>query len=346
MIALEKDNPKPLYLQVKDGLRKEVSAGVYGGERGLPDERVLARELGLSRTTVRRAIMELTTEGVLGRIRGRGTFVRNAGAADAPSASIPDPARAMTVGVVTRFDHTDRQGGLFYERILDSLQIGLGSDATIILRKITYPIEDFAARLQASRLDAVAALGVIDPDLIGRLARLAIPTVLIDCAVSGPQPVIDEVTHDGETPAFQAVRSLVELGHRSIGVMVHGHEDDAVASSPVPGWAIGPFACERLRGCQRALHACGSALAILPVHASSTSAYARMRALLNSGDAPTAMFCTTDEIAVGVVQAVKDHGWRVPDHMSVIGFGDSGYFCTPLLSTVRIRVDLMGAEAA
>jgi GntR family transcriptional regulator, arabinose operon transcriptional repressor len=341
MLSLEKDNPLPLYLQVKEGLRRQVQAGVYDGERGLPDERVLAQQLGLSRTTVRRAIMELTEEGLLGRIRGRGTFVRAAdGARKAGS-------RRLTVGLLSFDDHIVREDGLFYDRVIASMQTELGPDATIVLRKISRPYDAYIAKLTSEGgLNAFAALG-IDDEMIDILRQAAIPSVLVDCARSGSDPAIDEVTHAGESPAYDAVRSLLELGHRDIGLMVHGREDTRENGSPVPGWRMSPYARERLRGYERALSQanCLRPDRILSVVANSTAAYGRMRAVLSSGSVPTAVFCTTDEIAIGVIQAVKDHGWRVPEHMSVVGFGDSGYFCTPLLSTVRIRVEEMGAVA-
>ncbi|MBA3710036.1 MAG: substrate-binding domain-containing protein, partial [Planctomycetes bacterium] len=53
----------------------------------------------------------------------------------------------------------------------------------------------------------------------------------------------------------------------------------------------------------------------------------------------------TDELAIGVIAAVKDRGMRVPDDVSVVGFGDIGYFCTPALSSVRMPVEQMGTSA-
>jgi LacI family transcriptional regulator len=44
--------------------------------------------------------------------------------------------------------------------------------------------------------------------------------------------------------------------------------------------------------------------------------------------------------------AVTAHGWHVPKDISVVGFGDEGYFTVPQLSTVRVPLEQMGMRAA
>jgi DNA-binding transcriptional regulator YhcF (GntR family) len=66
----------PLYQQVKDVLRSEIKAGRLKAGCSIPHERTLAESLKVSCKTTRRAIVELTNEGLFRRIRGRGTYVR------------------------------------------------------------------------------------------------------------------------------------------------------------------------------------------------------------------------------------------------------------------------------
>ena len=56
-------------------LRDAIGEGTYAGDRQLPTEATLASDHGLSRQTVRRAYLELVSEGLVKRIPGRGTFV-------------------------------------------------------------------------------------------------------------------------------------------------------------------------------------------------------------------------------------------------------------------------------
>lgn len=63
------------YVVLADELRSAIRQGDYAGERQLPTEASLAVDHGLSRQTVRRAYLELVSEGLVDRIPGRGTFV-------------------------------------------------------------------------------------------------------------------------------------------------------------------------------------------------------------------------------------------------------------------------------
>lgn len=62
---------------------------------------------------------------------------------------------------------------------------------------------------------------------------------------------------------------------------------------------------------------------------------------------PTALFCESDNIAIGVLKALQKFGLSVPDDISIIGFDDIPH-CTivsPPLTSIRVQKDVMGAEA-
>ncbi|MET3600575.1 GntR family transcriptional regulator [Martelella mangrovi] len=65
----------PLYRRLKAAIATVIARGDLESGAALPPERDLAELLGVSRVTVRRAIAELTSEGVLTRRHGAGTFV-------------------------------------------------------------------------------------------------------------------------------------------------------------------------------------------------------------------------------------------------------------------------------
>ena len=71
---LHRRSPIPLYTQVKELLRSRMAGGDGGDAHALPSERELAKELGVSRMTVRQALRELTDEGAVFTAPGRGTF--------------------------------------------------------------------------------------------------------------------------------------------------------------------------------------------------------------------------------------------------------------------------------
>jgi GntR family transcriptional regulator len=66
---------RPLYRQVYDHLIEQVSAGAWKPGTALPSEQALGQQLGVSQGTVRKALDELTSNGVMERRQGKGTFV-------------------------------------------------------------------------------------------------------------------------------------------------------------------------------------------------------------------------------------------------------------------------------
>ena len=65
----------PVYLRLKDDIKQKIKNDEYFKNMRLPSENTLSKEWGISRMTVRRALDELTREGLLYKTRGSGTFV-------------------------------------------------------------------------------------------------------------------------------------------------------------------------------------------------------------------------------------------------------------------------------
>lgn len=75
MIAIDKTQPTPAYLQLQERLRAAILGGEIAPGEALPSERELAESLGLSRMTVRRALGELVEQKLAERRQGSGTYV-------------------------------------------------------------------------------------------------------------------------------------------------------------------------------------------------------------------------------------------------------------------------------
>ncbi|MFC1735018.1 GntR family transcriptional regulator [Candidatus Hydrogenedentota bacterium] len=73
--------PGPLYQQIIDGIKREISEGRLETGTPLPSFRALAEELLVSLITVKRAYEELEREGIIFRKQGLGTFISENGAA-------------------------------------------------------------------------------------------------------------------------------------------------------------------------------------------------------------------------------------------------------------------------
>jgi GntR family transcriptional regulator len=79
--AISPAAPKPLYEQIIDGVKREISAGRLGPNTPLPSFRTLAEDLLVSVITVKRAYEELERAGIIYRKQGLGTFVSENGLA-------------------------------------------------------------------------------------------------------------------------------------------------------------------------------------------------------------------------------------------------------------------------
>ncbi|RPI27738.1 MAG: LacI family transcriptional regulator [Acidobacteria bacterium] len=167
------------------------------------------------------------------------------------------------------------------------------------------------------------------------LRELKIPIVLINS--NYPNDVFDSVAIDNLGASLQAVQHLISLGHSQIAYLgdQFGLDSDR----------------ERFAGYRQALLGAG-----LPVVTSLTvcgdgtpeggqAAAARLLAL---PEPPTAIFCYNDQSAIGALSAIRVHGLRVPEDVSIVGFDDLriASFANPPLTTVRQPRQLMGRTAA
>ena len=95
-MRLDRQSPVPLYVRVRAALKEEI-ARLRPGEP-VPTEQKLQEMFGVSRITVRRAVDDLVTEGLLERRQGVGTFVRA-------------PKLTHQLGLITSWTETIRQEG-------------------------------------------------------------------------------------------------------------------------------------------------------------------------------------------------------------------------------------------
>lgn len=74
MISLNYRDSRPIYEQIKDGLRKLIVTGAMQPDEKLPSVRALAQQLSINPNTIQRAYNELENEGYIYSIPGKGSF--------------------------------------------------------------------------------------------------------------------------------------------------------------------------------------------------------------------------------------------------------------------------------
>ena len=74
MLTLNYRDSRPIYLQIKEGLRKLILTGAIAQDEKLPSVRSLAMDLAINPNTIQRAYAELESEGVIYSVAGKGSF--------------------------------------------------------------------------------------------------------------------------------------------------------------------------------------------------------------------------------------------------------------------------------
>ena len=74
MFSINYRDPRPVYEQIVDEMRKLIITGVFAPDERLPSVRDLARELGINPNTIQRAYRELENSGYLYSVPGKGNF--------------------------------------------------------------------------------------------------------------------------------------------------------------------------------------------------------------------------------------------------------------------------------
>jgi LacI family xylobiose transport system transcriptional regulator len=169
------------------------------------------------------------------------------------------------------------------------------------------------------------------------LAASGIPLVALD-PTGEPEHQVPSVGSTNWSGSIAATRHLLDLGHRRIAVIT-GPPDRLCARA-------------RLEGARAAMDAEGVPLDRRLVRTGLWFAFedglSHGRELLRLPDPPTAILCGNDLQALGVYEAARLLGLRIPHDVSVVGFDDISLsrWCGPPMTTVRQPLFEMGSAAA
>lgn len=181
----------------------------------------------------------------------------------------------------------------------------------------------------------IAVTSILSAPQITALARAGVHLVVID-PLELPNVDVTSIGSTNFTGGMSAAQHLLDLGHRRIA-FVGGHARAACNQA-------------RMHGFRAVLERAGVDLPAEYVRVSHfmyRDGVAGGAALLDLPTPPTAVFAASDEIAVGVVEAARMRGLRVPDDLSIVGFDDTqlARMSSPPLTTVRQPLAEMGGMA-
>ncbi|GAC1373971.1 MAG: catabolite control protein A [Pseudarthrobacter sp.] len=299
-----------------------------GGHSGVSIEDVAAAA-GVSTATVSRAVRGLprvspaTREKIL-EVAGALGYVASS------SASGLATGRTRTIGVLAPF-----VSRWFFSKAIE------GADRELHARQYNLSLFNlgghgsnrerlFSKTMVYKQIDALLVLCMaLSPDELDHLQQIDIPLIVVgghveECAYIG----IDDYS-----ASSTAVRHLIDLGHRDIALL-HG-DDETDLNFDVPRVRIQAFK-EVMADAGLPFRPEWDEWGDFTVR-SGQEAFRRLWE--RPAPKPTAIFCSSDEMAMGVIFEATRAGVRVPEELSVVGIDDHDFADAMGLTTVRQRPD-------
>lgn len=250
------------------------------------------------------------------------------------SARALSSGRSRLFGVII----SDLTNPFFPELLQFFEEFAVALDYEVLVASTAYDLQRMSMcidRMLARKVDGVAVMtfGMEGP-LLNRFVDRGIPLVFMDQAPATGNCYAIQV--DYSSGIEQAVQHLTVLGHRRIG-FVSGPEQQASVAN-------------RKRAVERAMRNIGMPyvpeLNFSGDHSLESGEQA-LRSFLSLNDPPTAILCTNDVSAIGVMHAAETAGISIPRELSLIGFDgiEIGAFVVPSLTSVMMSRRAI-AEAA
>jgi DNA-binding LacI/PurR family transcriptional regulator len=322
--------PLSLSAQVEQILRQGVAEKRWARGR-LPTEVELAEQLGVSRETVRLAAEVLQREGLLVKIRRKGTFTTT------PQKLLQlKAAEAKLLGYL-QIDHRTMTGqedaanraisGLMLQGAIE--EAGNKGFRLVVQRAPhTHLREAFFELYQHTQMSGVIFASYGEEKLLRRIVGLGLPALLLDHDLHLAR--VNSVRDDSFEDARRAVQYLASLGHRRIA-FAHWQQTD-----------LNPW---RLRGYRQGLRDVN-----LPRHRrweiltdlTENGARQVVQTWLGLTPRPTAIYCFNNTLARFLMDELRPCGQRVPQHLSIMGAGGEEI---PGLSCTQVNWYQMGQTA-
>ncbi len=296
----------PKYELVKDYVKHLIKEDIvtFGGK--LPSEHELMDKFKVSRQTIRQAFSELTSEGLIYKEQGKGTF----------SNYRKEAKQKQIVAVLTTYIT-----GYVFPGIISGIEQALSDEGYMMLLSNTNNIKEREAQYLTSILEHNVVGLIMEPtksarpntnlklleDIRNRGIKFVFLNALYDDFESS------YVLLDDYKGGFIATEYLIQLGHRRIAGIFKTDDKQGV---------------NRKKGFVAAMEKYGVSFDPDFIGEYETSnmydfPYMFAQSLLRRDDRPTAFFCYNDQYAMMVLQAIHDRGLKVPDDISIVGYDDS-----------------------
>ncbi len=313
---MPKDPPK--YLLVEQHIRQAIKEKSI--VKKLPGERTLAKDLGFSYMTIRKAIDNLVNEGVLYKVPTKGTFV----------ADKKKKNKKKTRNIGYFLDSSIKSGisSPYYSMIFHALE----KEAAKHDYSVVYfsDISENKLRKILKKLDGVIATCMPRIEHVIQEIKDSVPVVVLDN--SAADKTIPSVIIDNYNADVESVDYICSLGHKRVGFMM-GLDDSDVGKN-------------RYAGYRQGLSKNGVALDESLVYRGDYSYKSGLKGaeyFLSLENRPTSLICANDTMAIGAMRWIHQAGVDIPNDISLIGFDDIlvASQILPALTTVAAPIDQM-----
>ncbi|HEX3657709.1 MAG TPA: GntR family transcriptional regulator [Pirellulales bacterium] len=327
---------KPKYERLRESIVEEVRSGRLRPGDALPTEQQLALRHKIARSTVRQAMAALERDGLIRRVQGKGTFIdeqaprRLRRGLDVFALVLPETEAAFYPSLQRSFHEAAWR--VHNQILVCQSNNDLDRQGNIILQLIDKEVAGLA--IVPVTAPATPAYQV------RQVQKAGIPVVFCHRRVDGIQAPLLAIPFEGV--GRLAARTLRDQGHQRLAFFAP-HPSDAAA-----GYLAG-FKSELTSSKQ--LAARDIYLGGEPAGGSSgleEELLAALSAMLDRKDRPTAIFATFDSVAESIYLALVRLGLRVPQDISLIGFGGTARNTPTLRLLTSVTIDEMqiGRHAA
>lgn len=339
---VDKSDPVPRHHQVRRILMDMVTSGAWKPGEKIPAETDLAESLGVSKMTVNKAILALTSERVFFREVGRGTFVSGNGFE--PLAVVESNAgdadrTGKTIQIITLSPPEWISNDEYHCALVLALRCYV-SPLHFTLRLLQARGQEYVQRYRESKADGWFMIAPQQDSLAGlrALNEIRARAVLVGASWSNVGfPCVDSDNMQGTR---MAIDHLVELGHRKIAMLY---------AEPTSSNTL-----DRLRTFRESMRTHGLAvredwiLAAESYSCLSDSMRQQIRIWMGQETRPTAIFAAGAFIARELLDYVQSLGVNVPAELSIVSYDDptAVAHASPTLTTILQPLEEMAQMGA
>lgn len=323
------------YHSISEEIKEKIKKNIYKKGMRLPSEYKLAKEYGVNRHTIRRAVQGLQEQGILYREWGVGITIIGID-------KNRKEKKKIKIAFIVPFEDIDI---LFTEFYLKKIYSGIILEANKKGIEIQPIIDSIFKKQILSTGKNMDINGVIIPHLYNRklvetLRRKNISFVAVDdCIFDDVPSVIIDNFKGGEI----ASKYLISLGHKYIGIV-----NPSISKNQIVGYV------KRQNGCLSYLKKYNMNVRIFAPNVyfdfetrHFIGGIESAKEIIRLEKRPTALFLVSDKFALGIYDEFNRNNVNIPKDISIIGFGglELCNFLTPKLTTIKADWEKVGERA-